>query len=130
MNPFLPSEFVDQIAREQRHFAAAPDAFLQAWKRGVQLAGPQWFGDGTPEGLSLARDKWDLCPDVPRISKAVGVLSGGERMFLAAMVSFYNERKGGALLKRCGFHGLADFGGLDLQRRKVLADLVLNYGGW
>ncbi len=130
MNQHLPREVVDQIAREKQHFAAAPDAFFQAWKRGVQLAGPQWFGDGTPEGLRLARDKWALCPDVPRISKAIGVLSGGERMFLAAMVSFYNERKGGALLKRCGFHGLADFGGLDLQRRKVLADLVLNYGGW
>lgn len=130
MSQLLPKEVVNQIAQEQRHFAAAPDAFLQAWKRGVQLAGPQWFGDGTPEGLNLARDKWDLCPDVSRISKAIGVLSAGERMFLAAMVSFYNERKGGAFLKRCEFHGLADFGGLDLQRRKVIADLLLNYSGW
>ncbi len=130
MNQLLPQKVIDQIAQEQRHFAAAPDAFFQAWKRGAHLAGPQWFGDGTREGLNQAHDKWDLCPDVPRISKAIGVLSGGERMFLAAMVSFYNERKGGALLKRCGFHGLADLGGLDLERRQVLANLVLNYSGW
>ena len=130
MRQLLPSDIVEPLAREERHFAAAPKAFLQAWKRGVRLAGPQWFGDGTPEGLNQARDKWDLCPDVPRISKALSVLSGGERMFLAAMVSFYNERKGGTLLKRCGFHGLADFGGLDMERRGVLADLLLHYGGW
>ena len=51
-------------------------------------------------------------------------------MFLAAMVSFYNSREGGAMLKRCQFQGLSDFGGLDLERRKVLADLLLNYSGW
>ncbi|MEL7551506.1 hypothetical protein AAGV37_16655 [Pseudomonas protegens] len=130
MNQLLPPEVVEQIMREEQHFAAVPQAFFEAWKRGVEIAGPQWFGDGTSEGLNLARDKWDLCPDVPRISKAIGVLSGGERMFLAAMVSFYNDRKGGALLKRCGFHGLADLSGLDSQRRKVVADLVLHYGGW
>ncbi|EMV8748361.1 TPA: hypothetical protein PXD14_000412 [Pseudomonas aeruginosa] len=130
MNQLLPPEVVEQIAQEQRHFAVAPDAFFKAWKRGVQIAGPQWFGEGTLDGLNKAQDKWDLCPDVPRISKAIGVMSGGERMFLAAMVSFYNERKGGALLTRCGFHGLADFSGLDLQRRKVIAELVLHYSGW
>lgn len=36
----LPLEVAEQIAQERRHFAAAPDAFFQAWKRGVQIAGP------------------------------------------------------------------------------------------
>ena len=130
MNQLLPQEVVDQIVREERHFATAPQVFFEAWKRGVEIAGPQWFGDGTREGMSQAQSKWDLCPDVQRINKAIGVLSGGERMFLAAMVSVYDDRKGGAMLKRCGFHGLADFGGLDLERRRVIADLLLNYGGW
>jgi len=58
------------------------------------------------------------------------VLSSGQRMFLSAMASFYNSREGGALLKRCGFEGLSDFGGLDLERRKVIADLTLHYTGW
>ncbi|MCY1391815.1 hypothetical protein D3C76_297790 [compost metagenome] len=35
-----------------------------------------------------------------------------------------------ALLKRCGFDGRSDLGGLDLERRKVIADLALNYSGW
>jgi hypothetical protein len=34
------------------------------------------------------------------------------------------------MLKRCGFEGLSDFGGLDLERRKVIADLTLHYNGW
>ena len=34
------------------------------------------------------------------------------------------------MLKRCGFEGLSDLGGLDLERRKVVADLTLNYNGW
>jgi len=130
MNQHLPPEVVDQIMQEQQHFAAAPQAFFGAWKRGAEIAGPQWFGDGTRVGLNQARDKWDLCPDVPRISKALGVLSSGERMFLAALVSFYNSRKGGTLLRRCGFTGLSDLSGLDQQRRQVIAELVLHYNGW
>ena len=100
------------------------------WKRGVEIAGPQWFGDGTREGLNQAKSKWDLRPDMLRANDALGVLSSGERMFLSAMFSFYNAREGGAMLKRCHFQGLSDFDGLDLQRRQVIADLLLNYSGW
>lgn len=130
MHPLLPPEVVEQIEREERHFAAAPDAFFQAWKRGVEIAGPEWFGDGTPQGLQRARSKWELRPNLLRLGDALGVLSSGQRMFLSAMVSFYNAREGAAMLRRCGFEGLADLGGLDLQRRQVIADLVLHYSGW
>ena len=34
MNQLLPQEVVDQIMREEQHFAAAPQAFFEAWKRG------------------------------------------------------------------------------------------------
>src|SRR3989344_5662007 len=71
MNQLLPQEVVDQIVREERHFSAAPQAFFEAWKRGVEIAGPQWFGDGTREGLNQAKSKWDLRPargHVPRVS--------------------------------------------------------------
>lgn len=54
MNQLLPQEVVDQIMREEQHFAAAPQAFFEVWKRGVEIAGPQWFGDGTREGLNQA----------------------------------------------------------------------------
>ncbi|ELY3880577.1 hypothetical protein ACSETR_03820 [Pseudomonas aeruginosa] len=130
MNQLLPKEVVDQIMREEQHFAAAPQAFFEAWKRGAEIAGPEWFGDGTREGLNQAKSKWDLRPNLLRLNDALGVLSGGQRMFLSAMVSFYNAREGAAMLKRCGFEGLSDLGGLDLERRQVIAALVLNYAGW
>lgn len=126
----LPPQLLDQLAREDLHFAQAPEAFFKAWQRGVKIAGAGWFGDGTREGLQHATNKWQLCPDLRRINQALGVLSSGERMFLSAMVSFYNARDGGAMLKRCQFEGLADLGGLDLERRKVIADLLLHYTGW
>jgi len=130
MNRALPQEVLDQIKLENQHFAAAPQAFFEAWKRGVNIAGAEWFGDGTREGLQCATTKWDLRPNMLMLNDALGVLSSGQRMFLSAMVSFYNSREGGAMLKRCGFEGLSDFGGLDLERRKVIADLTLNYNGW
>ena len=62
MNQSLPQDVLDQIAAEERHFAEAPQAFFEAWKRGAEIAGPEWFGDGTPEGLQRATSKWDLRP--------------------------------------------------------------------
>ncbi|HGH3966331.1 TPA: hypothetical protein ACJIQ0_002306 [Pseudomonas aeruginosa] len=130
MNQSLPPDVLDQIAREMLHFDNAPAAFLQAWKRGVHIAGTEWFGDGTRAGLQQATSKWQLRPNVQRLNEALGVLSSGQRLFLSAMVSFYNASEGGAMLKRCQFEGLADLGGLDLERRKVIAELVLHYDGW
>jgi len=130
MNLSLPEDVLDQMALEQAHFDAAPQAFFEAWKRGAQIAGHEWFGDGTREGLQRATTKWDLRPNMLMLNDALGALSSGQRMFLSAMVSFYNSREGGAMLKRCGFEGLSDFGGLDLERRQVIADLTLHYNGW
>ena len=130
MSLSLPHEVFDQIARDDAHFTQAPSAFFQAWKRGAEIAGAEWFGDGTREGWTRAASKWDLRSNMPLLNDAFGVLSAGQRMFLSAMVSFYNAREGGAMLKRCDFEGLSDLGGLDLDRRHVIADLVLNYNGW
>ncbi|WP_211460839.1 hypothetical protein [Collimonas silvisoli] len=131
MTHSLPQEIIDEIDAELRHAEQAPDAFFEAWKRGVMIAGAQWFGDGTREGLQRAADKWDLRPNMPMFQKSLGVLSGGERIFLAAMASFYNAHDGDALLRRYGFEGLSDLGnGLDLGRRQVIADLILHYHGW
>lgn len=130
MNQPLPQELIDQIAMEERHFATAPQAFFEAWKQGVKLAGIEWFCNGTDESFERATSKWDLRPRMLMLTDALGVLSSGQRLFLSAMVSFYNSREGSAMLKRCGVDGLADLGNLDLQRRKVIADLLLHYNGW
>ncbi len=68
MNQSFPQDVLDQIAREILHFDNAPAAFLEAWKRGIQIAGVEWFGDGTHAGLQQARSKWELRPNLPRVS--------------------------------------------------------------
>lgn len=45
-------------ARE-RH---ATEAFFDAWKHGVALAGVRFFGEGTREAFDLARTKWIFVP--------------------------------------------------------------------
>ena len=118
------------IANELAHFSCAKTNFFDAWKRGVALAGTHLFGKGATADLDRAVSIWDLCPKVELIERAIGVMSSGEKAFLAALVSFYNSEVGGKLFKRVGVHGLADFGGLDLARRSILASLLLNYTGW
>ena len=126
----LREQLFGQIDFETRYFQGAPDRFFAAWKRAASLAGAVYFGAGTKSELDLATKKWDLTPNLERISKVIGALSSGERVFLAALVSFYNSEDGGRLLKRVGVEGLADLGGLDLQRRTLIAALILNYAGW
>lgn len=125
-----------EIAQELEHFSHAEAHFLAAWKRGVLLAGPQYFGTRNHAGcagradVDRATTKWDLCPQMDLIAPAIGVMSPAEQRFLAALTSFYNSEDGGRLLRRAGFRGFADLGGLDFKRRTVLAALVLSYAGW
>lgn len=118
------------IAQEIEHFSHADAHFLAAWKRGVLLAGPQYFGTRVRADVDLAASKWELRPRMDLIAHAIGVMSPGEQRFLAAMTSLYNSEDGGRLLRRSGFHGFADLGGLDFKRRTILAALILSYNGW
>lgn len=104
-------------------------AFDAAWIRGVQIAGRRFFRS---EGASAdSSSKWDFYPDFDVISSALGVLSTGEAVFLAAMYSFFNPDTGAELLRRLG----ADSPGfvaasLDEKRRRVIAELTVSYAGW
>jgi hypothetical protein len=124
------NKFFEQIDFEISHFRRAPEVFFSAWKRAAALAGAGYFGCGKQSALESATTKWDLQPNLERISRAIGAMSCGERVFLAALVSFYNSQDGGRLLHRAGVQGLADLGGLDLDRRTLVATLILNYTGW
>lgn len=130
MSLSVPSSLLSQMREEVAHFDAAPAAFLHAWKRGVEIAGVEWFGNGVRMSLLNAKSTSDLQPNMLAVSDALNALSPGERRFLSVMVSFYNAREGGAMLKRCNFEGLADLGRFDLPRRKVIADLILHYVDW
>ncbi|TPG90335.1 hypothetical protein EAH72_29480 [Pseudomonas caspiana] len=111
-------------------FEGTAAAFLYAWKQGVALAGPTYFGDGTQISLNNATCRWDLRPNLLMINNAINVLSTNERVFLAALVSFYDTDEGGVLLKQVGVRGLADLGVLDPERRDVIASLVMHHHGW
>lgn len=115
---------------ELTYWRGAPARFFRAWQRGVALAGHEYFGDGTEETLDRASEKWDLEPRWQVINESFGVSSAGQRLFLAAMYSFYNALDGGELLKQCGVTGLADLSGLDAEHRQIIADLLCNYTGW
>jgi hypothetical protein len=130
MKDSIPDDLLQEIAQETSHFAAAPTAFFQAWKSGVALASTRLFGKGKQADLQHAASVWDLCPKVQLIDDAIEVMSSGQKVFLAALVSFYNAEDGGRLFERIGVRGLADLGGLDLKRRTVIAALILNYNGW
>jgi len=69
MNASLPADMLNQIEREQQHFTHAPEAFFQSWKRGVKIAGHQWFGDGTRENLTAAASIWDLRPRMANLQR-------------------------------------------------------------
>lgn len=105
------------------------DAFFEAWKTGVGLAGASYFGvNRTP---ATARNKWDLEPRVDIINDDLSVLSSGEAVFIAALVSFYDSESGSEMLKLVGVRGLSDVSArLDEARRQVLADLLVSYAGW
>jgi hypothetical protein len=92
-------------------------AFFDAWKTGVTIAGPRYFGDGT-YSPATARSKWDLEPRLDDITRSLGVLSSGEAIFLAALVSFYDAGSGGEMLTTVGTDGLSDLAArLDERRR-------------
>ena len=88
MNRALPQEVLDQIELEHQHFAAAPQAFFEAWKRGVNIAGAEWFGDGTRDGLFLSNfatiNLLDTLRRVPGVGNAslFGALDYSMRVWL------------------------------------------------
>lgn len=103
-------------------------AFDAAWIRGVRLAGARFF---RPTGEGDGTSKWDFSPDYDRINDALGVLSTGEAVFLAAMYSFFNPDAGATMLRTLGAHSPGGVAvALDEPRRRVIADLTVSYAGW
>ena len=130
MSPTIPDSVLTELLDTYQRDTLASQHFSQAWQQAVLLAGPGYFGDGNRANAIEACDKCALCPNVPLIQSAIGAMSHGEQVFIAALVSFYNDETGGRLLRRVGVNGLADFGLLDSQRRTLLAHLLIHYSGW
>lgn len=105
-------------------------AFFFAWKRGVELAGSRYFGDGSQEGFQKANCRWDLRPNIRVIKSSFEVLTEQERVFLAALVSFFDTEEGSDLLKQSGIRGLSDLGLLNIEQRDVIAGLIMHNHDW
>jgi hypothetical protein len=82
-------------------------AFFEAWRRGSRSPAPGGSATDGPHPES-ANSKWELTPRVDDISASIGVLSSGEAMLLAAMVSLYNSDPSGQMLRDLGATGLSD----------------------
>lgn len=103
--------------------------FFEAWKEGVCLAGPEFFGPRDPE---TATEKNHLRPKIHVIEGALGVLSPAEGKFLSAMVSFYNPELGERIATLLNIEksvcGLTL--GIDGKGRRIIAKLLIRYCGW
>ncbi|AZE54533.1 hypothetical protein C4K03_2378 [Pseudomonas synxantha] len=125
MTPTLSDSVLAELIDTYRRDAVAPQHFFQAWQQAVLLAGSAYFGNGKRDSVTAARDKWELHPNVPLIQSAIGAMSHGEQVFIAALVSVYDDQTGGRLLRRVGVNGSADFGLLDTRRRTLIANLIV-----
>lgn len=114
-----------------------PDAaFLWAWKRAVNLAGPNFFtaknGYKAPKNVDEATSKWQLIPDWEVIRASLRHLSHWEAYFLVSLYSFYNDEDAEILASEIHMprtlNGCTH--GLDETRTGVLAHLMLSYRGW
>lgn len=105
-------------------------AFFDAWLRGVEIAGSRWF-KRDDWGASDVPSKWDYAPNFEAIEDSLGVLSTGEAVFLAAMVSFYSPQGGRELMQKLDMGSPGSVAAaLDEKRRRVIADLTVSYAGW
>ena len=104
--------------------------FLDAWKQGVQMAGPRCFKVTAPS-VEDATHKRQLEPEWDYIDETITARSRGEAAFLAAMCSFYNAEWGQSLLVRAGYPNLCDVASkLDEPRARIIAALFVHYPGW
>lgn len=131
----MDSDIYKKIAEAKQHSIDAPVLFLESWKSGVEVLGIHFFkverGFEDIKDPKEATEKDQLCPDYEYIKINIGVLSGGERVLLAAMCSIYNSEWGGDLLREQGVNGLADIGAkLDYREKRIISDILANYCGW
>jgi hypothetical protein len=64
------------------------------------------------------------------VKKNFEILTEQERIFLAALVSFFNAEEGSSLLKQSGVRGLSDLGLLTYEQRDVIAALIMHNHAW
>ncbi|GAV19079.1 hypothetical protein MMIC_P0007 [Mariprofundus micogutta] len=111
-----------------------PDSgkFLDAWKKGISVAGEHFFRCEDIHSIEKATDKDQLRPNWKAIKEGLRELSPGEAVFLIAMYSYFNAYKGQELFKMSGLDCTPChvFAHIDLERRVIIAQLGVHYCGW
>ena len=105
-------------------------AFLQAWKYGVTIAGDHLFFHNCRDVESAARPE-QLAPNLDKMRKAIQNKGQNDGILIAFMASFYNAEQGQKLLEKCGCKAFGNcWNILDARRRGVIAALIVNFDGW
>ena len=126
-----------QRANAIAHARVAPIQFLIAWKRAVAMAGPEFFtagrGHDAPPSMVDATDKGQLIPHWDVVENGIGPLSTSQRVFLAAICSFYNGEWGKNLpdTHGDGCDSIGDVANrLDRDQVDILTALMNYHTGW
>ena len=115
-----------QFAFERDHFSSADKKFLISWRQAVLLAGPNLFGTDTRGDMAVAVRLDEMRPNLSRIDGAIDEMPRDRKVFLAALVSLCQPHEGDRLFRRIGADGLS-VATLDLQRRAIVASLIMHY---
>lgn len=118
---------VEALRAEQR---LREEKFFSWWKKGVELAGYEYFGDGTHEGFVTAGNKNQLRPIRKNIEDSIGFATNSQMAFLIGLYCFFNDFVGAELCTKANVRSLGDYMILDEERREVIAALLLAYSGW
>lgn len=122
-------------AEAQARYEAAPGLFLDAWKKGVHLAGERLFTNHrnfpAPSNIDAATDMWQLIPNKEAVNDYLGVASTCEALFVAVLYSFYNGQEGEKMIQELGFHGIGNIANrLEYGQLGIVTDLMKYHTGW
>lgn len=120
----------EEVMARRKDYLQREQDFFNYWKKGVEIGGYRYFGDGTKENFEQATEKNQLSPVSAKIEASLGGISDGEAAFLVAMYCFYNDFKGAELCAKAGVKSIGNLMVLDSHRREVIAGLLITYCGW
>ena len=125
---FLPEGLLDcpSLKPVQFDVQSRSQAFMKAWSKGVHFVGKEWFVDDHWKAVAATAEDCLPVPNILELNDALNTMGGAKRLFFSLMVSLYSPNEGKAMLKYCGFRGLADLACLDVERRQIISDLIMH----
>ena len=124
-------EAIQETVRVRNHYANANERFLAAWKKAVEMIGPQYFHCKNLEALKATINREQLRPDNSAIESYINVCSVGQGVFIGAVISFFNGDWGSEICSGFGYSGIGDVANrLELNELEIVVELMLSHTGW